>query len=487
MQAIPAMAGMLPQGKAMRLLETAKVASSIGADHAGEIGARLDRLPATRSVWVIIARLSLAFFVEVYNLLLVGYIGPGLTKAGLLTLTTSDWVGIGGLAAFIASLFAGLSIGTVSAGFLADRLGRRTVILGAMLWSACTSAVMALQGGPTGLEIWQFLTGVGLGVELVTLNTYISELVSKNIRGRSFALSQTVGFSAVPILAMIAWLLVPRTIMGLDGWRWVVLFGSAFAACTFVLLLRSAESPRWLAVSGRYAEADRIVTDLEGRVEAEWGAPLPPLKPSETIITGASFAEILRKPYRARAVMLIIFNIFQTIGFYGFVNWIPSLLVQQGIGVTKSLMYTMIIALAAPVGPLIGAFFGDRAERKYLVMGCSIAVAICGLVFGVARSALLMIAMGVVITICQNALSFSYHAYQTELFPTRIRGKAVGFVYSWSRVSAMLNAFVIALILRYFGVNGVFVFIASAMIIVFAVIGLMGPRTTGLSLEEISR
>ncbi len=486
MQAIPAMVDTPPQGMAMRLPENVTIVGAVEASQAGEIGARLDRLPATRSIWMTVARLSLAFFIEVYNLLLVGYVGPGLTKAGLLTVTTSDWFGLGGLAAFIASLFAGLSIGTVLAGFLADRLGRRTVILGAMAWFAFTSSVVALQGGPTGLEIWQFLTGLGLGVELVTLNTYISEFVSKNIRGRSFALSQTVGFSAVPILAVIAWFLVPREFMGLDGWRWVDLCGSALAVCTFVLLLRSPESPRWLAVSGRYSEADRIVTNLERRVEAESGAPLPPLDPLASVTLNASFAEILRRPYRARAIMLIIFNIFQTIGFYGFVNWVPSLLVQQGISVTKSLMYTMIIAFAAPVGPLIGVLFADLAERKYLVMGSSIAVAVCGLVFGFTRSVPLLITMGIVVTICQNVLSFSYHAYQTELFPTRIRGKAVGFVYSWSRVSAMFNAFAIALILRHFGANGVFVFIASAMIVVFVVIGLMGPRTTGLSLEEIS-
>ncbi|PIK73502.1 MFS transporter, partial [Methylobacterium frigidaeris] len=76
--------------------------------------------------------------------------------------------------------------------------------------------------------------------------------------------------------------------------------------------------------------------------------------------------------------------------------------------------------------------------------------------------------------------------YQQELFPTGIRTRAVGFVYSWSRFSAIVNAFLIAFMLEHFGVTGVFVFIAGAMSVVMLTIGLMGPRTTGLELEKIS-
>jgi putative MFS transporter len=83
-------------------------------------------------------------------------------------------------------------------------------------------------------------------------------------------------------------------------------------------------------------------------------------------------------------------------------------------------------------------------------------------------------------------MSYSFHAYQTELFPTAIRTTAVGFVYSWSRLSAIFTSFFIATILQRFGTLGVVVFIEAAMVIVMAVIGLMGPRTRDLTLETIS-
>jgi putative MFS transporter len=83
-------------------------------------------------------------------------------------------------------------------------------------------------------------------------------------------------------------------------------------------------------------------------------------------------------------------------------------------------------------------------------------------------------------------LSFSFHAYQAELYPTRIRAQAVGFVYSWSRFSAIFTGYLIAFLLREYGTTGVFTFIAAAMLIVFAVIGGFGPRTSRMRLEAIS-
>ncbi len=184
--------------------------------------------------------------------------------------------------------------------------------------------------------------------------------------------------------------------------------------------------------------------------------------------------------------MLIVFNIFQTVGFYGFSNWLPSLLIKQGIGTTQSLGYTFIIAIAAPVGPALAWAFIDRVERKWAIAGAALCVAVFGLVFGAMRAPWALILFGVLLTLSNNIMSFSFHAYQPELYPTRIRGRAVGFVYSFSRLSAVFSSFVIAFALGRLGVAGVFALIAASMLIVAAVIALMGPRTRGRALEEIS-
>jgi putative MFS transporter len=163
-----------------------------------------------------------------------------------------------------------------------------------------------------------------------------------------------------------------------------------------------------------------------------------------------------------------------------------SLLIKQGITVTTSLAYSSVIALAAPVGPIIGLFIADKYERKSVIVAMAALIIVCGLWFSQTTAAALLICLGVGLTLGSNIMSYSYHAYQAELFPTSIRARAVGFVYSWSRFSAIFTAFFIASVLNYFGSTGVFVFIAGAMAIVMLVIGVMGPRTRGVALEEIS-
>jgi MFS transporter, putative metabolite:H+ symporter len=437
-------------------------------------------------MWKFVVLLSLGFFFELYDLLYSGYVAPGIVKSGILTSTTAGLFGMTGVASFIACLFAGLFLGTLSCGFLADRFGRRAIFTWSLLFYTAANLVMAFQTTASGLNFWRFMAGLGIGVELVTIGTYLSELVPKQIRGRAFACEQAVGFLSVPMVAVLSYLLVPHKPLGLDGWRWVVIIGAHGAL--FVWFIRRAlpESPRWLAQTGRLEESDRVLSKLEAIVAKEYGKPLPTPAEPAAVTTSARFRDMWVAPYGKRAIMMIIFNIFQTVGFYGFANWVPTLLIRQGITVTTSLMYSSIIAIAAPVGPMIGLWMADKFERRTVIVAAAAIILLCGLIFSQVAGGMLLITMGIALTLANNIMSYSFHAYQTELFPTGIRARAVGFVYSWSRLSAIFTSFLIAALLRQFGVTGVFVFIAVAMLIVMAAIGFMGPRTRNLALEQIS-
>ena len=181
-----------------------------------------------------------------------------------------------------------------------------------------------------------------------------------------------------------------------------------------------------------------------------------------------------------------VFNFFQTFGYYGFAAWVPTLLIAKGINITASLEYAFIIAVANPVGPLLGTLIADRIERKWQICLGALGIGVFGMLFANAAVPALLILLGVLVTLCNNLLSYSFHSYQSELFPTRIRSRAIGFVYSWSRLSAALSGLVVAFLLNLGGVNAVFAFIAFAMAIVVATIGGFGPRTRGLALEAIA-
>jgi putative MFS transporter len=452
------------------------------------VAARLDRLPKSRYIRKLIILLSLGACFEFYDLFFSAYIAPAFYSSGIFTPTTRGFLGIDGFASFVAALFAGLFVGTLVFSPVADRFGRRAIFSFSLLWYSVCTFVMALQSTAGAINLWRFLAGIGLGVEMITVGAYVSELAPKERRGEAFAFNQILSFSAVPVAALVSAVLVPRHLLGLDGWRWVVIIGASGAI--FIWFIRRAipESPRWLEQQGRIEEADQIMQEMEQRVRSETGAalPEPKLVEGEVYAARGSLREIWSKSYRARTALLIVFHVLQPIGYYGFASWVPTLLLAQGVNVTQSLRYTFVMALASPLGPLVGMKFADKFERKWQIAWSALSIAICGLLFAQQRTAAGVIIFGVLITLASNWMSFSYHTYQSELYPTRIRARAVGFVYSWSRLSTVFSSFVIALFLRNYGTAGVFTFIACSMLLVFALIGGLGPRTTRRRLEEIA-
>ncbi len=452
------------------------------------VAARLDRLPSTRYTRKLITLISLGGWFEFYDLFFTAYVAIGLFKAKIFTPTTQGLFDLQGFASFVAALFAGLFIGTLAFSWLSDRFGRRSIFTFALLWYSVGAFIMAFQDTSTGIDLWRLIASIGLGVELVNVDTYVSELVPKGQRGPAFAFNQFIMFTSVPVVAFLSWQLVPQTIFGLDGWRWVVIIGSFGALVIWWIRRTLPESPRWLEQHGRTAEAERIVDAMERAARAETGAELPPpeVVSGEAERKAGTWMEMWNDTYRARTIMLVVYNLVQTIGYYGFSSWVPTLLIAQGVEVTKSLSYTFIIAIAAPIGPLVGVFFADHWERKWQIAWAAAGIAVFGLLFAQQSTAVGVIVFGLLITLCNNWMSFSFHAYQAELYPTRIRAQAVGFVYSWSRFSAIFSGFIIAFLLGHYGSTGVFGFIAGAMAIVFVVIGVFGPPVTHRRLEAIA-
>jgi putative MFS transporter len=454
------------------------------------VSARLDRLPPTRYFRGLVARIAIGGWFEFYEMFMAAYISLGLIHSGLYRATTSSMFDVNGFASFLGSFFAGMFVGTVALGGFTDRLGRRAVFTAAMMIYSVATLAAAFQTSPIGMDAWRFVAGIGIGVQLITVDTYISELTPNHARGRYSAFSMLVILTSVPTVAVLSYLLVPNTVLGLEGWRWVMIIGSAGAVLIWFMRRGLPESPRWLESKGRHAEARVIVDDIERRVVAETGQRLaaPALDVPRASEEGTgSWMEMWKGRYRSRTVMLSCFNFFQTFGVYGFGAWVPVLLFTKGITLTHSLLYTMVIAFATPLGAIGAMYFAERVQRKWQLVGSALVVAVAGVLFGMARAPAAILLCGAAVTIANNWLIGIFHTYQAELYPTRIRARAVGFVFSWSRVSSIFVGFWVAALLKHSGVPAVFVLISSAMLVIVVMVGALGPRTNGIRLEELSQ
>src|SRR5271167_1121197 len=467
----------------------------------GTIAERIERLPLGRFHRRFIALVSLGIFFDLYDIFIVAYVGAALQQSGFLTLRQ--------FTLFVAAGFLGMFVGTVVFGMGSDRMGRRSAFILLLLIYSVFTFADAFAPTASWLIALRFFAGVGIGAEIVVIDTYVTEMVPGRARGRYVAITQVAGFCAVPVAAVLSRLLVPTHFL-MSGWRWVMVIGASGALLTWWFRRRLPESPRWLESRGRVAEADAIMSALEkesfrsspSEEKADSSLALGMTKKesgmTNTVAERAteaghiekaeqtSFWELWKQPYLSRTVMLMIFQALQTIGFYGFANWAPTFLLKRGVSLLHSLEYTLLIAMVSPLGPLLAAWTSDRLERKWTIVILALSVAGFGLGFGNSIAPAPVVGFGALLTLANYWFSAAFHVYQAELFPTRLRATGVGFTYSWSRLSAAFTSLLIGAVLVH-GVPAVFALLAVAMILVAGVVAVMGPRTNGLVLEEISR
>ena len=455
---------------------------------AEEISARIDRLPPNPYLRNVVARIAIGGWFEFYELFMAGYISLGLIGAGLFTQDSRGYFDLHGYASFTASFFLGMFVSTVLLSRIADRYGRRATFTFSMLGYSVAAVLVAVSTSSPLIVLFRFVAGFAIGIQLINNDTFMSEVSPAATRGRYMALGYVLVLTSVPVVALLAWVLVPHAPLGVDGWRWVMLIGAAGGVLVWLLRRNLPESPRWLAARGRLAEADAVTTGIEARVRRLVGK-LPDVvvtAPASPSTGGGGWAEVFGRRYGVRTGVLSVFQFAQTIAVYGFANWAPILLVHRGFTVVHSLGYSFMIALVTPFGAVLSFLLAERLERKAQIVLAAIGVGLFGTLFASADMTALIIVGGAGITLCNNWLIGAFHPYSAELFPTRIRARAVGFAFSWSRVSAIFVSYWIADILAGSGTGGVFVLIGVAMATIVFSIGLFGPRTDGRTLEELS-
>ena len=350
------------------------------------IASRIERLPLSKFHRRFIALISLGAWFDFYDIFMMAYIGAALQHSQMLTLEQFSHM--------IAAGFSGMFVGTIVFGMGSDYFGRRmSFVLMLLIYSFCT-LFGAFAPNAWALIVWRGLAGVGIGAELVVIDTYVTEMLPSKARGRYVAITQLVGFTAIPVVAFLSKLLVPTHWL-LEGWRWVMVIGGVGALFAWYIRRRLPESPRWCEARGQQQEAEAIMQEIEREVVQETGRPLD--EPQAVAVAHAEhmpIRELWQPAYRGRTLMLMVFHLLQTVGLYGFANWAPTFLLKQGKSLGQSLEYGFLIALVSPIGPLIAVLTAERLERKRLIVWLSLLMAASGLAFPLTSEPLAIVERG---------------------------------------------------------------------------------------------
>ncbi len=438
------------------------------------IANRMDRLPISSLHKKIIFTLAVAYFFEFADLNTFSYAAPALVKQWNLPLSI--------IATINSSAFFGMFLGASAGGWLGDKAGRKKSIIVSLVLLSVFSALNALSLDVWSLSISRFVTGMATSALLVNANTYIIEFFPKAVRGKYQGLAVAIGITGIPITGYVSSWVIP---MGDYGWRLVFVWGALGIFALFGII-KLFEIPRWYEMNGQIDKAKETIEKIE-KIAAKEKGPLTEPQPEGIIapVTAGKISDIFKGIYLKRTIILISAWILQTIAFYGFGSWVPTLLVKQGIGLSHSLLYSTLITIGAPLGSLTGAMISDRFERKINIIASCFFIAIAVFLFGVTLNPVMIVVFGFLINYIERTFSSNLYTYTSELYGTEVRSFGQGMTYGIGRASNVIGPFIISSVYTGFGYLNVFILIslvwaATAIAIIF------GPRTSKRSLEEIN-
>ena len=444
-------------------------------DRAALIGGRIERLPMTGYQLGILLIVATAYLFDSMDL--------GAMTFLLGSIRTEFHLSAAAAGLLSSMSFVGMAVGASLAGILADRFGRLSVFQASMVLWGTGSILCGLAPTAFDLGLARVLLGIGMGMEFPIAQAIASEMLSRHRRGRAIALldgAWPLGF----ILSGVVSYLVLRV----SSWHAVFLVQGLPAAFLFVVRRGVPESPRWLAARGRMDEAEAVMARIETEVAARHAAPLPVAVP-EPVQGGdrrSSFATLWQPPYLRRTIMVWSLWFFALLGFYGLTTWLGALLQQAGFPVMRSVFYTLMISLGGIPGFLFAAWAVEVIGRKASCVVVLLGSAASAFLYGSAASQTGLMCFGLLMQFFLFGMWAVVFAYTPELYPTHARATGCGFASAAGRIGSLIGPYVVGLVLPAAGQSGVFALGAASFVVAALAVVVLGPETSGRSLEELA-
>jgi putative MFS transporter len=439
-------------------------------------GARLDRLPTSRFHYRMLGLIGGGMFLDAFEIYLQG--------AVLAALLSTGWSTPAMNANFISVTFAGMVVGAWAAGILGDRYGRRFSYQANLLIFGLASLCGAAAPSMEWLIAARFIMGVGLGAEIVVGYVTIAELVPPASRGRWGSALAVITNSSLFVSALIARLVIPNI-----GWRWMFVIVGIGALIVWQLRKSMPESPRWLEAHGETDEAERVLRGIEAEVEQSTGRKLEPVsslaatRPSNTADKLSElFSSSMIKRTITGSVILITLNT----AIYGFIAFLPSFMVKQGLTITTSLNYITLMSFGGPVGALMGMWLADRLGRKPSMIVFSLFAICFGAIYpNLVDPTYVTIGGFALVTSIYVLVAIAWSLYVPELFPTVIRMRGAGFCNTLGRLFTILTPQITTLLFALAGVTAVVSYVVALLLLQVIVVIAFGVETKQMPLEML--
>ncbi|MFE9818095.1 MFS transporter [Streptomyces sp. NPDC005773] len=477
--------------------DTSKDAAAPGASPAGTtratIAARFERLPLSR--WHVTVRLivGVVTFFEAFDQLLIAYALPELRD---------EWqLSTGDATAVLTVGSAGMLVGALLSGRLADRYGRVKVIAYCVAASGLVSLALTACTSLTPFLALRFVQGLAIGGEVPVAAAFISEITRSFKRGRFVLLYELVFPAGLTIGALVAAWVVPAA-----GWRVMFAVAAVPGLLAFLVQRKVPESPRWLAERGRLADADAVMTGIEAKVSAATGEPLPrpsgpapaPADQKPVAVATATPAEraatgirgLFTGRYRRRT--LVVGAIWFTGYFvnYGVTSWLPSIYKDAyGLTLSDALLYSTVTSVAGLLGCLIVALTVDVLGRRRIFAIClgasaALLLTLAALGAGTPAEVLIWTSLSAVGFFGSN---ICLYLYTPELYPTRMRALGCSVGGAVNRLGVILGPILVGVVYAAGdSVAAVFVMLGGVALVGAVVAGTLAEETANRPLEEIS-
>jgi putative MFS transporter len=441
-------------------------------------GARLDRLPLSafhRRVFVLVA---IGMFFDGFDIYIAGTVLGTTLKSGFSTM--------GQNAAFVSMTFVGMMLGSFCTGFLGDRFGRRFTYQANLALFGLASLAAAFAPNMTVLIGLRFLMGVGLGAENVVGYATLTEFAPAASRGRWLGFLAVVVVTGLPIAVLISTVMIPAF-----GWRSMFVLGGCGALVVWYIRKALPESPRWLESVGRTAEAEALLVRIEAEA-SRYGAlatvaASPGMSPDASLgAPSRELASLFVPPLVSRMVLGCIALIVINTLIYGFITWLPSFFVKQGLSIATSFNFTLIMSLGAPAGAAIVALTADHWGRKPTLIGASVVAIVFGAIYPFVTDPVMLPLVGIALTVPIYVLvALLFGIYIPELFPTEVRLRASGICNTFGRGATIVTPFLVVKLFTDYGVVGVLALMIGLLCVLILTVAVLGIEPRLRSLEDL--